>query len=98
MAFHHYLNMQGLEMDGVPPISEFFVPGKSSLKISVECNFLQSRILLSFPQKYHNQRTLHCPETNGVSSLPEYAGTEDGWRSTNIRKDIRTADGWNQSA
>ncbi len=61
--------MQGLEMDGVPPISEFFVPGKSSLKISVECNFLTSRILRSFPYKYHNQRTLHCPETDGVSSL-----------------------------
>jgi hypothetical protein len=68
MTFH-YLNMQGLEMDGVPPISEFFVPGKSSLKISVECNFLSSRILRSFPYKYHNQRTLHCPETDGVSSL-----------------------------
>jgi hypothetical protein len=84
MAFHQYPNFLSLE--------------NHLLKYVLELHFLPSLILLSFPQKYQNQRTLHCPETDGVSSLPEYAGTEDGWRSTNMRKDIRTADGWNQSA
>ncbi len=51
-----------------------FVPGKSSLKLSVESNFLPWCLYVVSPQKYENQRILHCPETDGVSSLPEYAG------------------------
>ncbi len=85
MAFHHHLNMQGPGDGWRSTNIRIFVPGKSSLKISVEFNFLPWRFYVVSPQKYQNQPTLFCPDTNDFQSLTEYEGTGDGWRSTNIR-------------